>query len=372
MNPDCLKTLPGVPIVESLLFPAVVDELDWTQEEKRIGMSLHEKGFAVIDFPDEHIGERIDRVRQSLTPRFGSQFEDPAAVKNNGENQRLQDAWIFDADVRAIATNERLMALLEKLYGRRPVPFQTLNFPVGTQQSFHSDSVHFSCLPERLMCGVWLAMEDIHEDAGPLTYIPGSHRWPVMTNLAIGRHGAAGQPQSAQSPFEEAWSAMIAATGAQPETFCPIKGQALIWAANLLHGGSPQLDPTRTRWSQVSHYYFADCIYYTPAFSDEAIGELDTRSIENIATRQFEPNRYLGEDLRRIRKRQAEKQRMSERGSWLGRLRKRPQADRSELPADFDAAEYLHLNPDVERSGADAAEHFLSHGRFEGRRYRRG
>lgn len=373
MSPNSLKNiLPGVPIVESPLFPALVEELDWSDEEKRIGMSLHERGYAVIDFPDEQIGERIDRVRQSLTPRFGKQFEDADAVKNNGENQRLQDAWIFDADVRAIATNERLMALLAKLYGRRPVPFQTLNFPVGTQQSFHSDCAHFSCLPERFMCGVWLAMEDIHEDAGPLTYIPGSHRWPIMTNLMIGRSGSSGQPQSAQSPFEDAWSAMAAVKGAEPETFCPKKGQALIWAANLLHGGSRQADPTRTRWSQVSHYYFADCIYYTPAFSDEAIGELDTRSIENIATGQFEPNRYLGEDLRQIRERQADNQRRSRRESLLGRLRRRAATDRSELPADFDAAEYLHLNPDVERSKADPVEHFLSHGRHEGRRYRRG
>jgi hypothetical protein len=52
--------------------------------------------------------------------------------------------------------------------------------------------------------------------------------------------------------------------------FFACKGQALIWAANLLHGGSVQHDPARTRWSQVTHYYFRDCIYYTPAFSVSA------------------------------------------------------------------------------------------------------
>ena len=374
MDPKSLADiLPGVPIVESPLFPALAEDLGWTDEEKRIGFSLHERGYAVIDFPDEELDARIDRIKDSLTPRFGSQFEDPAAVKNTGENQRLQDAWIFDDDVRAIAVNERLMALLAKLYGRRPVPFQTLNFPVGTQQSFHSDCAHFSCLPERFMCGVWLAMEDIHPDAGPLTYIPGSHRWPIVSNLMIGRSGTTNQPQSAQSPFEDAWSAMTAVTRSEPESFCPKKGQALIWAANLLHGGSFQTDPTRTRWSQVSHYYFEDCIYYTPAFSDEAIGELDTRSIENIATGEFEPNRYLGRDLTQIRERQAEDQRRKRRDTFFARFRSRPaNAARGNLPEDFDASEYLRLNPDVQRSGADPVEHFLNHGRHERRRYRRG
>ena len=97
--------LPGIPLVESPLFAAALADLDWTDEEKRIGLSLHERGYAVLDFPDPEIHQRIDRVKASLTPRFGSQFEDPEAVKNTGENQRLQDAWIFDEDVKAIATN---------------------------------------------------------------------------------------------------------------------------------------------------------------------------------------------------------------------------------------------------------------------------
>jgi hypothetical protein len=364
--------LPGIPIVESPLFYSLVDELGWNDEEKRVGTSLHERGYAVIDFSDDQLDRRIERIKKSLTPRFGSQFDDPGAVKSTGENQRLQDAWIFDDDVRAIATNHLLMDLLTKLYGRRPVPFQTLNFPVGTQQSFHSDCAHFSCLPERFMCGVWLAMEDIHQDAGPLTYIAGSHRWPVISNLMVGRTSANNAHDSAQSPFEDAWKAIARATNAQPETFCPNKGQALIWAANLLHGGSPQIDPTRTRWSQVSHYYFEDCIYYTPAFSDEAIGELDVRSIENIATGELEPSRYLGRQLSTIRKDQEQQQRKTRRRSLLARLRRRAEAANSDLlPDDFDADAYLHLNPDVERSGANPAEHFLAHGRHERRRYRR-
>ena len=38
-------------------------------------------------------------------------------------------------------------------------------------------------------------------------------------------------------------------------------GQALIWAANLFHGGSPIVDTTRTRLSQVTHYYFEGCFF---------------------------------------------------------------------------------------------------------------
>jgi hypothetical protein len=289
-----INPLPGLPLIESPLFPALRESQNLTAEEGRIATSLHEKGYAVFDFPDADIDARIDRIKHSLAPRFGIDFDDPQSDKTIGE-RRVQDAWIFDEDVRAIAANEQVLDLLSKLYGRRAFPFQTLNFPVGTQQEAHSDSVHFSSLPERFMCGVWLAMEDINADAGPLFYHPGSHRWPIVTNALIGRRGYGTALHSAQDPYGPAWRALCDANGAQEETFLARKGQALIWCANLLHGGSRQADPRLTRWSQVTHYYFDDCIYYTPAFSDEALGQLVLRTLVAISDGKPRPNSYMGE-----------------------------------------------------------------------------
>ena len=62
----------------------------------------------------------------------------------------------------------------ESFYGREPLPFQTLNFRVGTQQEPHSDAFHFNSDPPGFMCGVWVALEDIDEASGPLVYFPGS------------------------------------------------------------------------------------------------------------------------------------------------------------------------------------------------------
>jgi hypothetical protein len=288
---------PGIPLIESPLFPALKAEWGLSTEEERIANDLHEKGYAVFDFPDGDLDDRIARIQAHLSPRYGIDFADPHSDKTVGE-RRIQDAWQDDGDVHAIAANQAVIDLLSKLYGRKAFPFQTLNFPVGTQQEAHSDSVHFSSLPERFMCGVWLAMEDIGPDSGPLFYYPGSHKWPIMTNALIGRRGYGSDLASAQDPYGPAWQALRDVHGAQDEVFLARKGQALIWCANLLHGGSRQNDPTLTRWSQVTHYYFDDCIYYTPAFSDEAVGKLDLRNLVAINDGKRRPNRYLGEDVR--------------------------------------------------------------------------
>lgn len=285
--------LPGLPLIESPLFPALVAQLGLTDEEARIGRDLFEHGYAVFDFPDHELDQRIERIKHDLAPHYGIDFADPESNKTLGE-RRVQDAWKTQPDVRAIATNSAVIGLLSKLYGRQAFPFQTLNFPVGTQQDAHTDIVHFSSLPEKFMCGVWLAMEDVHADAGPLFYYPGSHRWPVMNNAMIGRSGYQTKLASAQLPFTEAWDAICAAQNAQPATFLARKGQALIWLANLLHGGSAQHNPRLTRWSQVTHYYFEDCIYYTPAYSDETLGRLKMRKIFRVADGTIQPNLYHG------------------------------------------------------------------------------
>jgi hypothetical protein len=286
--------LPGLPLIESPLFLGLIEQIGLTEEEQRFGRDLCEHGYAVLDFPDADIDARIERIKTRLAPHYGVDFDDPEANKTSGE-RRIQDAWQTDPDVQAIAANQGVIALLSKLYGRQAFPFQTLNFPVGTQQAAHSDMVHFSCLPEKFMCGVWLAMEDIHPDAGPLYYYPGSHRWPVMSNVLIGRRGYETSLDSAQDPFAQAWHALCSVQNAQPSAFLAKKGQALIWCANLLHGGSAQNDPRLTRWSQVTHYYFEDCIYYTPAFSDEALGKLQMRRISSITDGQHRPNLYQGQ-----------------------------------------------------------------------------
>lgn len=294
---DAISLFPGIPLIESPLFTAALDHMGLTEIERQIAIDLNQKGYAVFDFPDPELDVRIDRIRGRYAPEFGIDDGNPAANKTPTVG-RIQDAWRDDEDVRAIAANETVIELLSRLWGRRAFPFQTLNFPVGTQQHVHTDIVHFSSVPERFMCGVWLAMEDIDAGAGPLCYVPGSHKWPIMSNTIIGRRGWQQELEYAQVPYQDAWNSLIAANDASVETFPARKGQALIWCANLLHGGSPQTDPTRTRWSQVTHYFFDDCIYYTPALSDEPLGRLELRQIVDVGSGASKPNVYLGEEIR--------------------------------------------------------------------------
>jgi hypothetical protein len=176
---------------------------------------------------------------------------------------RLQDGWRFDARIRSIATDNNILKLLSTLYDDHTVkPFQTLNFRVGTEQPAHSDSIHFNSEPFGMMCGVWLALEDIGQDQGPLVFYPGSHHCPEMNFDTLGL-----VPKG--DDFKEysiAISHYISAQKLKPAYATLKRGQALIWSANLLHGGSIRKS-NKTRLSQVTHYYVADCKYWRPSQS---------------------------------------------------------------------------------------------------------
>jgi ectoine hydroxylase-related dioxygenase (phytanoyl-CoA dioxygenase family) len=217
---------------------------------------------------------------------------------------RIQDAWTFNSAVRRLATNSTIIDLLSQIYGRQAIPFQTLNFPVGTQQHFHSDMVHFSSSPERFMCGVWVAFEDTDADNGPLIYYPGSHRLPFLTNEQLGICARDLSSPPSQSLYHQYWEKLVETHDLKEIQFHAKKGQALIWLANLLHGGAPQRDRNRSRWSQVTHYYFSDCSYFTPMTSDVFMGKIAFRDIVSIVTGEKISNKYLGscisEDFKRL------------------------------------------------------------------------
>lgn len=205
------------------------------------------------------------------------------------DTHRIENAWRFSDDVRMLATLPTVLETLRELMGKEAFPFQTLNFDEGTQQEIHSDTIHFDSSPAGFMVGVWVAMEDIDTANGPLIYYPGTHTLPQLTlkDFGVDQLDGLDPYELYRTVYEPGIAAFIKERGLKPQEAHLRKGQALIWAANLLHGGKPILDPSRTRHSQVTHYYFEGCSYFTPLLSDDVRGKwrrypVDIRTGQNV------------------------------------------------------------------------------------------
>lgn len=211
---------------------------------------LARDGLAVVDLGEDMIA-LCDQAIAETEPMF-----------HDDKVGRVHEAWRRSPAVRAIAARPDLKALLALAYGREPFAFQTLSFKRGSQQDPHADSMHFQSRPAGFMCGVWVALEDVRPEAGPLIYYPGSHRLSPKARSA-GDATVDTYEQHHGAPLK----ADLAAHRLAARPAMLRKGQVAVWAADLAHGGSPILDPASTRRSLVIHFYFEDCLYYTPMHS---------------------------------------------------------------------------------------------------------
>lgn len=165
--------------------------------------------------------------------------------------------------IKEIADCSELKKILGFILDKEVVAFQTINFLEGSQQRAHSDSIHMTTYPLGYLIAVWIALEDVGPDNGPLFYYPGSHKLPYLLNGDFNKGGTfltLGNKDYVS--YEDALEDLVKQNGFPREEFHAKKGDVLIWHANLVHGGAPINRKGLTRKSMVVHYYARDVIKY--------------------------------------------------------------------------------------------------------------
>jgi ectoine hydroxylase-related dioxygenase (phytanoyl-CoA dioxygenase family) len=262
----------NTPWVESPFFKEILNNKKLSDEHKNIAINYNENGFVVI--PNFFSDTLIDEIKSDMNNKgYNPEFK----MSNQRDNVRIQDFWMYSESTKSVACNSEILEILEMLYDREPIPFQTLNFRVGTQQRAHSDTIHFSSIPAKFMCGVWVALEDITPENGAVFYHPKSQNLPEY-DFSHFKSTPSDTSYADYIEYEDFIEKIIRTNDFEKKPFYAKKGDVLIWSSNIIHGGSKVLDENSTRYSQVTHYYFKDCIYYTPMLSNMVTNELFLRN----------------------------------------------------------------------------------------------
>ena len=251
-------------------------------------LQLHQHGYCLFRPNDPDWLALIDLVRFQLEPLVDLREWQTGA----DARIRLTNAWNKPgaAAVKNLALHPELLDLLQVCYGRRPFVFQTLNFPWGATRRCIAMPPISHCEPEGFMCGIWIALEDVTPEAGPLVYYPGSHRLPYVKAGDLGL-----SPQQVQAEehkqclFEPYWQQQIEMNGFEQRMLLARKGDVLIWHANLLHGGLKVQNHQATRWSQVVQVLFEGCRFTAPMQSF-GTGRPCYRPRHDLATGERRPN----------------------------------------------------------------------------------
>jgi len=167
---------------------------------------------------------------------------------------KLNDAFIEQRVVRDFALDPTLSAAMELLCGGKVCICNSLQFERGSQQPLHVDTFYMPPPAGGELIVTSICLEDVHPEAGPLTYVAGSHLIPPFLN-EFGTTTVTGPEQHNRA--KSYYDAQISDRRLVPETFLGKEGDVIIWHEQLLHGGSPISDFSRTRRSLVTHYWRA-------------------------------------------------------------------------------------------------------------------
>ena len=217
-------------------------------------MGWSDNGFAVL--PKIFINE-TDKINNEIDLLL----ENKSVKWENGN--KIMFAIQKSAYISSVALNTQLISILEMLLGRKVELFQSINFFTGSQQRTHSDFIHMSTFPKGNLIAVWVALEDMCEENGPLHYYPGSHKLPYILNNDYQNGGSKFMiGNETYDKYEDEVERILKKSKLKKQKFIAKKGDILIWHSNLLHGGEEVINPKLTRKSMVLHYYANDVICY--------------------------------------------------------------------------------------------------------------
>jgi hypothetical protein len=226
-----------------------------------------ESGFIVLE--GHFAPELVDAVVEDVDRKLAD-----GTVKPHFRGQEVvRDSYVESEPVRRVLTDPRVGKLLSYIFGRPARLFQTIDFFSGSQQPLHSDAFHMTTQPPGYLVGGWVALEDVAADAGPVYYMPGSHRLPYVMSEDLGLTSSALTIPLKDDAYSRRVARLADDAGLEPVEFLARKGDMLLWHHNLLHGGRPVEREGSSRRSLVAHYFAEDVICYHEVTERPAILE---------------------------------------------------------------------------------------------------
>jgi len=225
-----------------LLLPGFLSEDQVDRINADIDLAWRERGsYPLTVTVDQQIGTSDEQ-------RLPLRDTDPSVRKSP---YKLNDLYQESPAIRDAVMSDQLVQTLAPLIGGTPMICNSLSFEYGSQQPHHFDTFYMPPTVRHQMLATWVALEDVHVDAGPLEYFPGSHKIEPFR----ARDGSYNMTSDQRPEFDRYIAAELDREGLEQQTFCAKKGDVFVWHAHLFHGGSRIIDQNRTRKSLVTHYF---------------------------------------------------------------------------------------------------------------------
>lgn len=237
----------GCAIVENVVAHDLIDDMVIDLDRMFVDDELYPS--AVLHdlvMPDGHRPNTAHRDLLALTPAEREAVRDRSSWRIHAFHQHSGAA-------DAVRQHPELRRIASMILGSDSRANYSINFHNGSTQALHQDTAVFHLGVPNLICGAWIACEDIVEGSGPLVYYPGSHRRELFGGF--GDYPTVNL-RTADSATAAAYNSHVATESEEfdEHTFLARKGDVLFWHGMLIHGGQAIRRPDTTRRSYVVHF----------------------------------------------------------------------------------------------------------------------
>jgi phytanoyl-CoA hydroxylase len=222
----------GYAILPGAVDPQVCDEL---VDDLRTAFARGDDRLSVIP-PGDHFGHKL-------------------APDTDMHGMRVTDVYVYFESARRALLSAAIVQFLRSIFDAAPLLHQSLTFEHGSGQGIHRDTAYVVVDPPLALAASWIALEDVQPGSGELVYFDRSHNLPDY--LFSGRYKSWNPERDGFVEHDECANLLHSGSldrGLPLQVLRVNKGDALIWSADLAHGGGPIEDTSLTRRSLVGHY----------------------------------------------------------------------------------------------------------------------
>lgn len=164
-------------------------------------------------------------------------------------------------EIKDLCLYAPLVNLLGALIGEEMGMNLNLTNWTSTERNWHQDDYLNPAFVSGFYLACWMALDDINPDSGPFEFVPGSHKWPVLSQAKVLDHLDPDErnnpdwPWHAERFLNGVFEREIEKRGAKPMVWDTAKkGDVLIWHSWLAHRGSKPKNLELLRKSMICHY----------------------------------------------------------------------------------------------------------------------
>ncbi|MCB2082133.1 MAG: phytanoyl-CoA dioxygenase family protein [Rickettsiales bacterium] len=241
---DLVEDMPDaqVPMIDR----KVVDESQFTEDQK----TFRDQGFLILEnfLPKKELNAYI-KEREKLKLPGG--YPTPIPYMNVDQ-------------IKDLCLIKPLADKLEELFDKPMGMHLNLTGWVSTERNWHQDEYLNPPGVDGWYVAVWMALDDIHPDAGPFEYVPGSHKWDLVRRDKVlewiepEERKRDTWPKTSERFLTELFEKEVKKHGIESRKFIAKKGDVLIWHSRLMHRGTKPNNPDLERRTIITHFSAID------------------------------------------------------------------------------------------------------------------